>query len=88
MGWQATDNLRFYLAEAVLPEMIHGPFIALSTPQEGPNGLNVLTVRPEQYRVLETIRRFRKPWFTDSVKECEPHCCVCVPLSMALTDCL
>lgn len=74
MAWQATDNLRFYLAEAVLPEMILGPFIAAPTPQEGPKSLNLLTVRPEQYRVLETIRRFRKPWFTDSVKECEAHC--------------
>jgi len=71
MAWRGSDNLGYYLSQAVLPQMIPG----IGTPEMPRQGhgshRNTLTVRPEPYRKLQSIRQMREEVFSTLVLECE-----------------
>ncbi|KAF8628442.1 hypothetical protein AX15_003958 [Amanita polypyramis BW_CC] len=56
MAYRATDNLRCYLREAVLPTMICDPKAPPLPSEAHKSHLNHLKVRPEQWRRLESIQ--------------------------------
>jgi hypothetical protein len=71
MSYRGTDNLRCYVREAVLPEMVNGQ-AAPSMPICGHKShLNTLTIRPEFYRKLETIYRFRDEMIEEMIAACK-----------------
>jgi hypothetical protein len=70
MLYRGTDNLRCYVREAVLPIMINAPS-APEMPMEGHKShLNLLRVRPERYRTLESMYHFKRAAFDEALKQC------------------
>ncbi len=71
MAYRATDNLRCYVREAVLPLMLCDP----STPEMPPEGhkshLNHLKIRSESWRKLQTIHALRENPLERSICTCE-----------------
>jgi hypothetical protein len=71
MAYRGTDNLRCYVREAILPEMVNGQ-AAPPMPIHGHKShLNTLTIRPEFYRKLETIYRFRDEMIEEMIAGCK-----------------
>ncbi|KAF8350729.1 hypothetical protein F5887DRAFT_876120 [Amanita rubescens] len=56
MSFRATDNLRCYLREAVLPAMVCDPMAPNLPPKGHKSHLNHLKVKPERWRRLENIQ--------------------------------
>ncbi|KAF9267773.1 hypothetical protein L218DRAFT_954968 [Marasmius fiardii PR-910] len=52
---RGTDNLREYLQEAILPNMLHDPNAPPMPPEGHKSHLNKLKVRPESWRRLESM---------------------------------
>lgn len=72
MAWRGTDNLRFYLGKAVLPQMPLGVGAPEIPPEGHKSHHNTLTVRPEPYRKLQSIYQLQDRHFDNLVLDCEP----------------
>jgi hypothetical protein len=71
MTRRGSDCLRYYLAQAVLPQMVLGVG-APGMPCEGHTShRNTLTVRPESYRKLQSIYQLMHEGFHALVLDCE-----------------
>jgi hypothetical protein len=70
MAWHGTDHRRFYLVRAVLPEMTHGAYAPSMPPVGHKSHLNSLSVRPERYRKLESMKRLKSTYFERAVTQC------------------
>ncbi|KAF8894591.1 hypothetical protein BD779DRAFT_850470 [Infundibulicybe gibba] len=60
MSYHATDNLRCYLREAVLPAMLLDPAAPQLPPPGHKSHHNILSVRPESWRRLENMFSVRE----------------------------
>ncbi|KIM85232.1 hypothetical protein PILCRDRAFT_817232 [Piloderma croceum F 1598] len=69
MAWRGSDNLGYYLSQAVLPQMVTG----VGTPEMPRQGhgshRNKLTVRPEPYRKLQSIYQLIEEVFDTLILE-------------------
>lgn len=75
--WRGTDNLRLYISQAVLPQMLLGPDAPPVPPDGHKSHRNHLTVRLESYRNLENIYQMLDNVFRKIVLDCEYlECCI------------
>lgn len=65
-----SDNLSYYLSQAVLPEMKNGVDAPAIPPEGHKSHRNNLTVRPEPYRKLQSIYQIKEPLFKKLVLDC------------------
>jgi hypothetical protein len=70
MTHRGTDNLRCYVREATLPKMISASS-APPLPMDGHKShMNTLAIRPEYYRQLESMYRFKDEAFDEVITNC------------------
>lgn len=69
--WRGTDNLRLYICQAVLPQMLLGLGTPAMPPDRHKSHRNHLTVRSEAYRKLQSIYQLVDPVFKKIVLDCK-----------------
>jgi len=71
MARRGSDNLRYYLSHAVLPQMIPGVGAPEIPPEGHKSHRNTLSVRPESYRKLQSIYQLKDRDFHTLMLKCE-----------------